>query len=74
MMIDVANLAFPVLSLRKFCIFYELWAYSEALIQVWAAVCGEQAISASLRGLVSREGGARDLNQRLLAEPSDGCY
>lgn len=62
-MIDVANLAFRFLSLCKFCIFYELWAYSEALIQVWVGVCAEQAIIASLRGLISGEGGDRDSNQ-----------
>lgn len=72
-MIDVANLASRFLSLCRFCIFYEPWANGSSLIQVWAGVCAEQAMSASLRGLVSMEDGDHDSNQRatvIVSRPS----
>lgn len=79
MMIDVANLASRFLSLCRFCIFYEPWANGSSLIQVWAGVCAEQAMSASLRGLLSAEDGDHDSNQRanrdrVSAKSSEGSY
>lgn len=65
-MIDVANLASRFLSLCRFCIFYEPWANGSSLIQVWAGVYAEQAMSAELsaspKGLVSAEDGDHDSN------------